>query len=79
VGSHRRSPAGRIVHGSNAIWLAHRSPVPVLVAGFRPIEAPRPVAAPTTAYVEPVASCLSSIPRTLGELVGGTDPRAFEV
>lgn len=34
VGSHRRGPLGRVVHGSNALWLTHRSPIPVLVAGF---------------------------------------------
>lgn len=34
VGTHRRSFASRFVHGSSALWLVHRSPVPVLVAGF---------------------------------------------
>lgn len=34
VGSHRRGPLGRAIHGSNALWIVHRSPVPVVVAGF---------------------------------------------
>lgn len=36
VGSHRRGPWARMALGANALWLVHRAPCPVLVAGTEP-------------------------------------------
>lgn len=71
VGSHRRGPLGRMIHGSNALWLTHRSPVPVLVAGFR--SAPATVAAlEARPAVEGEPAVHPCTPRSLAELVGWT-------
>ena len=68
VGSHRRGPLGRMIHGSNALWLTHRSPVPVLVAGFRARALGTPTEAVATAERRPTEALCT--PGTLGELLG---------
>jgi nucleotide-binding universal stress UspA family protein len=71
VGSHRRGPLGRILQGSNALWLVHKSPVPVLVAGFS--------LATTTAdaaSADPVAGerrVALAVPSTAAELLGWSE------
>lgn len=76
VGSHRRGPLGRIVHGSNALWITHRSTVPVLVAGFTTLPVTEPAAPEAAPAVDGprLAPCMG---RTLAELVGWSDLRSI--
>jgi nucleotide-binding universal stress UspA family protein len=73
VGSHRRRALGRAIHGSTALWLTHRSPVPVLVAGFTSTMA---VANRGVGVVDLGSSqMMPSLSRTASELVGWSNLR----
>lgn len=77
VGSHRRSPIGRVLQGSNALWLVHRAPVPVLVAGFS--VAPAAAGGAPAAAVDVTDARFAFTTSTAAQLVGWSDHGAIAV
>ena len=77
VGTHRRGPLGRMIQGSNALWLAHKAPVPVLVAGFT--VAPSAAGGAPALAVDLTDGRFAFNPCTIGALFGWSDRGSIAV